>query len=276
MILCVGEILADVIDGKRHAGGAPFNVACDLAAIGAKVGFYGAVGRDGDGAFLTNFASMRALNPLDIQVKDTRTTTAIVTLQDGERSFRFVSDGTDSQFAQPSDSDIERADIVHIGSLAFSSDEGERKINALADAVKAHSKLLSFDVNYREGLSVNALCAFSQRADIIKLSADEIGLFTMEKDPLCALKNLFPRATVVALTLGANGAIVRFKGEIYTQKAQVQKAVDTTGAGDAFMAGLLCGLDGKKIDAQVVRDALKKAVETAAIAVAQRGAIIGN
>ena len=54
MIVCIGEILADMIgfnkDGvisfNRYAGGAPFNVACDIKKLQGKAGFVGCVGND--------------------------------------------------------------------------------------------------------------------------------------------------------------------------------------------------------------------------------------
>ena len=53
MIICAGEILIDrFIDGEKHIdkpGGAPFNVACGMAKVGCKVGFFGSVGDDEEG-----------------------------------------------------------------------------------------------------------------------------------------------------------------------------------------------------------------------------------
>ena len=68
MILCVGEILADMfgltVNGtffyERNAGGAPFNVACAIKKFGGSSGFVGNVGDDAIGKFLVDFAVNRA------------------------------------------------------------------------------------------------------------------------------------------------------------------------------------------------------------------------
>ena len=75
MIICVGEILADLIgrehDGifsyDRFAGGAPFNVACGLKKLGAACGFYGSVGDDLIGDFLISFAERQNFDFLEIR-----------------------------------------------------------------------------------------------------------------------------------------------------------------------------------------------------------------
>ena len=97
MIICVGEILADMIGEKRgeaffyerKAGGAPFNVACAAKKFGARTGFVGCVGDDTIGGFLKDFARSRGLDSLDISVDEgANTTLAFVDINaSGERSF---------------------------------------------------------------------------------------------------------------------------------------------------------------------------------------------
>ena len=99
MILCVGEILVDMIgtnrDGsffyERKAGGAPFNVACGVKQFGAQSAFVGCVGDDIIGNFLEKFARARDLDVLLLKRDETRNTTlAFVELDEqGERSFCF-------------------------------------------------------------------------------------------------------------------------------------------------------------------------------------------
>ena len=99
MVLCIGEILADMIGEEkngivtyeRKAGGAPFNVACALKKFGASVKFVGSVGDDLIGDFLIKFARDFGMDT-DCIVKDENrnTTLAFVELnEEGERSFCF-------------------------------------------------------------------------------------------------------------------------------------------------------------------------------------------
>ena len=100
MVLSIGEILVDIFkEGESKsifAGGAPFNVAANIAHFNGDVAFYGAVGRDEYGDFLKEFAFKR-IKRLFIETKEDKSTTqAIVTLTNGERSFKFVrDDGSD-------------------------------------------------------------------------------------------------------------------------------------------------------------------------------------
>lgn len=100
MIICVGEILADLIgrehDGifsyDRFAGGAPFNVACGLKKLGAACGFYGSVGDDLVGDFLISFAERQNFDFLEIRKDNERNTTlAFVELdKGGSAAFPFT------------------------------------------------------------------------------------------------------------------------------------------------------------------------------------------
>ena len=99
MIICAGEILADMIGKEeggivtyeRHAGGAPFNVACGLKKLGAACGFCGSVGSDLIGDFLSRFAEEQGFGFLMLgKEPDRNTTLAFVELgEGGERRFSF-------------------------------------------------------------------------------------------------------------------------------------------------------------------------------------------
>lgn len=99
MILCIGEILADMIGSKREqsmrfdcfAGGAPFNVACGIAKLGCRAAFFGCVGNDAVGRFLREYADgVKGLQSRISVSPDRNTTLAFVTLsEEGERSFSF-------------------------------------------------------------------------------------------------------------------------------------------------------------------------------------------
>lgn len=257
MILCVGEILADMIGEKkrngyfyeRKAGGAPFNVACAVKKLGGSVAFAGAVGNDPVGDFLKSYAENKNFDELLIPVrKNKNTTLAFVEISDdGERTFGFYRKNTaDSDLPQISDELLRKANIVHFGSLMLSEKAGFDYALKLANRAKEAGKLVSFDVNYRgdvfgdEKNATKAYLSFLPLCDIIKFSEDETELFGEDYIER-KLKN-----SLVLITRGAKGCEWRHNGRTERVKTIQIKPVDTTGAGDAFLGGALFGLDKEK------------------------------
>ena len=258
MILCVGEILADMVgsvrDGtvyyERKAGGAPFNVACAAARFGAKTSFVGSVGDDLIGQFLKEYAEGRGLDNCLIRVDCQRNTTlAFVELdENGDRSFCFYRHGTADYLLPEIPEDLlTQADIIHIGSLMLSTTEGYTYAMELAGIAHRHGKPVSFDVNYRsdifrdEKTAVETYRKLLSHVDIVKLSEDEVKIFTEEY----VQTELHDK--LVFVTLGKNGAEWRYHGNSHRIPTIDLKPVDTTGAGDAFYAGVLSRLDGKPL-----------------------------
>ena len=130
MVLCVGEVLVDMIayetpEGvsyQRKAGGAPFNVACAINKFGGSASFVGAVGNDTIGSFLESFIKKQNLVSFHLEKNLNRNTTlAFVDLDsEGERSFCFYrTTGTfswqnsrASAFAYPSNNGDGRYDSL--------------------------------------------------------------------------------------------------------------------------------------------------------------------
>ena len=255
MILSVGEILVDMIGAEkentfyyeRKAGGAPFNVACAVAKFGAKSGFVGCVGDDTVGNFLEKFVKGQGLTLSYVKKEQTvNTTLAFVELdKNGERSFCFYRKNTaDYHLPEVPEDIFAQADIVHIGSLMLSEAEGEKYALQLAERAKKSGKLVSFDVNFRDDIfrdteaAVTVYKKLIEKSDIVKFSEEETDIFTQAYvDGLTD--------TLVCVSLGAEGSEWRYCGKSAKVPTVPVKPVDTTGAGDAFYAGVLSQLDGK-------------------------------
>lgn len=274
MILCIGEILADMIgeaagaDGapvfRMFCGGAPFNVAVNAKQSGAKVAFSGKVGRDPVGRFLTDYSEKVGFDYLDIQHDEVRNTTlALVTLTDGEREFAFFRHDT-ADFNMNADlvdlSAYEDLNVVHLGSLMLSEKAGRDFADAVIKKVRAANKILSFDVNFRLDLydgigdAVKAYRPYVAEADILKFSDDEITAFTGETTVEAAARALYKKDRLLLVTLGSRGSAYFYNdasGVVPTEKV---KPIDTTGAGDAFFGAVLCRLDGKNVAALTKKD----------------------
>lgn len=256
MILCIGEILADMIgeekDGafayQRRAGGAPFNVACACGKFGAQSAFFGSVGKDAIGDFLVDFAGKQPLEEVYLRRDRKRNTTlAFVDLDSsGERSFSFYRKNTaDYHLDSVPDELMRRCSIVHIGSLMLSEKIGRKYASEVVAQAHRLKKLVSFDVNFRDDIfpdrreAVRVYREIIAQADIVKFSEDEVKIFTEEY--VNGLKN-----ALVCISLGKNGSRYRYRENSRVLPSISVRPVDTTGAGDAFYGGILSQLDGVK------------------------------
>ncbi|MBR4496058.1 MAG: carbohydrate kinase [Acholeplasmatales bacterium] len=260
MILCIGEILVDMIGNEkngvtsfeRYPGGAPFNVCAGINRLGGKAGFIGSVGNDLMGHFLKSFVDKLNLEYQDIYLDNEHNTTLafVANSADGERSFSFNRKNTaDYQIKIESLEKIKDANIIHLGSLMLSEKKGIKIADEVVRLTKKYNKLLSFDVNYRDDIfnskeeAINISLTYLKKADIVKLSEDEVKLLSGLDDLDLGIKKITLDNQLVLVTLGSNGSRFYFKGMTETVPTMKIKAVDTTGAGDAFYASILKHVD---------------------------------
>ena len=286
MLLCIGEILADMIGEEkngittyeRKAGGAPFNVACALKKFGADVKFVGSVGDDLIGQFLIKYAKDFGMDTTYIhQSAERNTTLAFVELnEEGDRSFCFYRKNT-ADYVMPKVDDelIKMADTLCIGSLMLAD---EKCVEYALDIInRAHflGKTVAFDINYRTDIykdTESAIRTYKKilaLADIVKLSEDEVEIFSW--DYVNGLND-----KLVLITLGKNGSEWHYGGKGNRIPSIDVKPIDTTGAGDAFFAGTLSQLDkyvGKPLTEQILNDALSFGNVAGALNTMGRGAI---
>lgn len=295
MILSIGEILADMIGQRKgedvlflkHPGGAPFNVACNLARLGTDTGFCGRVGNDIIGKYLSDFALEIGFKMLDMQRDVQRNTTlAFVELdENGERSFCFYRKNTADYHIDTSrlDSLIKEADTVHLGSLMLSEKEGRSCADIIIELTKKNRKRLSFDINYRDDIfptpkeAVSTYSHYMEQADIIKFSKEEAMLFTGTSSFEDAVEKIKKKSSLSFITLGSEGSICVYRGDVYHMETVRVNCVDTTGAGDAFLAGALSVIDGaKEYTQEIIENALRIGNVCGAITATEYGAINKN
>jgi len=270
-LAAVGELLIDFTPAgtddqgsvryARNAGGAPANVLCMAAKLGLKTAFIGKVGADSFGDFLEQTLIGQGIDTQGL-VKDAQafTTLAFVTLSGSERSFDFCrKPGADMLLrAEELNCDVlSQAKFVHFGSVSLSETPGSLATLQAVHLAKQHGACISFDPNYRpflwpdRELAKKAILNAAALSDVIKLSEEELELVTgFGTDALeqgaQALLDL--GASLVLVTLGANGSAA------FTKKVQARaagfavKAVDTTGAGDSFTGAVLSRLAALSLD----------------------------
>ncbi|MDN4494654.1 carbohydrate kinase family protein [Ureibacillus aquaedulcis] len=262
-ILCIGELLIDFfsIDRKaslldsdtftKRAGGAPANVCAAIAKLGGEAHFCGKVGNDAFGDFLQN--TLEQLNVhTTLLLKDNShpTTLAFVSLQeDGQRDFIF-NRGADANLSVE---DVplhifNTVKLVHFGSAtALLPGPLQQTYRTLLDAAKDNQCYISFDPNFRSDLWKGHEAEFVKLArdliakcDFLKVSDEELFLLTNEKDIPKAVTELHNLgAKCIAITLGKDGTYLSCKGAATIIPSIPIQAVDTTGAGDAFVGATL-------------------------------------
>ena len=263
LVICIGELLIDffcierntsLIDGKtfsKEAGGAPANVAATIAALGGNAAFAGKVGSDSFGDFL--IWTLRNLSvDTSMIVKDAvlPTTLAFVSLtQEGERDFQF-NRGADKNLALsdlPEDR-IMQSKIIHFGS-ATALLEGKLRDTyfGLMETAKANGIFISFDPNFRSDLWRGNETEFIERSksaisqsDFVKVSDEELFLITRDEDIIKGIEELHQLgAGIVAVTKGKEGSLISNGENVALVPSPKINAIDTTGAGDAFIGAIL-------------------------------------
>lgn len=291
----LGELLIDFIPGSeeasyiRKAGGAPANVAIAVAKNGLQASMCCKVGDDDFGRFLMDtLAEYNVKAACPELCSEAVTTMAFVTLQpDGERRFTFArKPGADMLLREDEvkEEDIADSVIVHAGSCTLSA---QPVASATVRALRlGHEmgKLVSFDVNYRnvmwnddiEGCT-KAVKEILPYVDLLKISEEEVDMLGGEAALPEVMKN--NGISMIMETLGSDGAKALFDGQEIRIHGRKVKAVDATGAGDAFWGAFLARLRilgvSKKEDltADIIRDAMRYGNVSGSICVQHKGAI---
>ncbi len=299
-IVCFGDLLIDFVPTengldfadlptfKPAPGGAAANVAVGLAKLGGKSAFMGKVGDEAFGHLLVETLRGAGVDVGPLRLDDrARTALAFVSLRkDGERDFLFYRHPSADMLFKPDEVDlavIDKADIFHFDSISLASQQPcETALFAVDHAVK-NGKLVSYDVNLRlplwdsEAAAREGVIEGLKRANIVKLSEDELAFMTGDIEASAIRSKLWhDDLRLAVLSLGHQGCIALTPtDEMLVPSFQVD-VVDTTGAGDGFVAGLLYGLgDGReKIDnPQQIVECCRFANAVGALTATGRGAI---
>jgi fructokinase len=264
MVCVIGEALIDLVlaapavdasgtDGYlAHPGGSPYNVAIGLARLGQRSRLLARLSSDAFGRQLRAHAEANQVD-LSLAVSAGEPSTLAVVSLDAQRNatYDFYRTGTaDWQWtATELDRVPQDAGWVHTGSLASWTEPGAGAIEARLVQL-APSCLISFDPNIRAELLADRDSAVARierlvgLSDVVKASAEDLAWLY----PRVAVPEVMARwrdngPTIVVVTDGGRGAyLLAAGGEPGTVPAVPVPIVDTVGAGDAFMAGLINAL----------------------------------
>lgn len=229
-------------------------MATGLARLGRRVAFQGVVGDDPFGDLLARRLGAEGIELHLRRDAAARTGVAFVALDErGDRSFFAPArEHTADKHLRRSDVDaalVARARWLHAGLFAHLLPDARDALRAALDAARAGGTRVSFDPNVRLHLwgdvaDLRAACdEVLPRCDLVKLSEEECEIATGEVEPERAAARLEALGVALAcVTLGEEGALLRRRGRVLRVPAETVEVVDTTGAGDGFLAGLLAAL----------------------------------
>ena len=290
--LVIGEALIDIvrpIDGpaQEYVGGSPLNVAIGLARLGHDVELACSIGDDPHGRAVRAHLAADGVPLTEGSASAARTPTATATLDEsGSATYEF-----DIEWAPPA---LPGGFAhLHTGSIGATLQPGATTVREAVEAARA-TTTISYDPNARPSLmgdphdvrsDVEQLVGLS---DVVKASDEDVRWLYGEDVPLAEVAALWAQLSppLVVITRGGEGALVHLSmGLTVDLPGRTVEVVDTVGAGDSFMSGLLSGLlDAGLLGGSDARDrlrtatlaqvrpALERALATSAITVSRAGA----
>ena len=300
-IVTVGEILIDLTYSGRdngipvytaNPGGAPANVAVAAARLGAKAAFIGKVGRDYYGDFLRRTLEDNGVDVSGMLTDErNRTTLAVVSVAEtGERSFSFYRKNCADTLLSSEEISAEMlgsTHFLHFGSVSLTDEPSRSATLYAAKKAKELGATVTYDPNYRANLWTDAAKAIAEMEsvfgmiDILKISDEELPLFTGTTDPAEGTKQLYNRYGIplILLTLGPDGAFWRRGDETGRADGFKVKVADTNGAGDTFFGAFLSRMAAlgvyrpEQLSTQQLFESVRTANLAASLTTSRHGAI---
>ncbi|GAA3639788.1 PfkB family carbohydrate kinase [Microlunatus ginsengisoli] len=292
-LLSLGEALIDVVIGlgsaEEHVGGSLLNVAVGAATLGRPTSIASWWGKDERGDRLAAWADSAGVEIVPGTNWADRTSVAFADLDEhGRARYEF-----DLDWQVPVIEDLSRHGHVHTGSIAATLEPGGSQVVELVTRAKTHATI-SYDPNIRPSV-MSSPAAVRDRienlvglSDLVKASDEDLG-WLYPDEPVEEVMRRWVRSgpAMVVVTRGpwgAHAALASDRDMLHVDQLTVP-VVDTVGAGDSFMAGLVSGLldsgllgsleAGRRLREAgwaAVQPALHRAVVTSALTVSHAGA----
>jgi sugar/nucleoside kinase (ribokinase family) len=236
----------DGVSVSRCAGGSAANTIIGVADFGGNVAYAGKTGRDDLGEFC--LADMRKMGvTIEVSPAEGRTGTCVVLITPDAQRTMLTSLGVSSTLG-PDDIDeaeICKAQYVYVEGYLFTGESTKAAALKAIELAKSNGVKVAFTVSdpfliehYRDEF----LALIEGPVDLLFCNLEEASSLTGLQDVIDCAREIHRHAQNVALTLGANGSILMHEGEAIVIEGVSVDAVDTTGAGDMYAAGLLFGI----------------------------------
>jgi fructokinase len=280
MIVVAGEALVDVIadaSGTLLAmpGGAPFNVAANVARLGVPCTFLGRISEDPFGVRLRAELESAGVTLAAAEPVSVPTTLALAQLDEaGVADYRFYIVGTSAAALQPSDlpaSLLAGARALALGGLGLVYEPIRSTLLGLVAQLPADVAVV-LDPNCRPRATPDlasyreTIATLLARVDVLKISAEDVAVLAPGTDPVqYGVDALAVGPQAVLITHGPDSVSVITPAGVRSVPVPPVQVVDTIGAGDAFVAGVLAWLHAQPdFDPRAIAlDALCRGVEAA-------------
>lgn len=299
-VTALGELLVDFTENgmseqgnpllEANPGGAPCNVLSMLQNLGKRTAFIGKVGADAFGQMLIQTVKERGIDTENLVTdEEVHTTLAFVhTAEDGDRSFSFYRNpGADMMLKWDEVKQEILADtkIFHFGTLSMTDEGIEAVTKKAVQKAKEMGAIISFDPNLRPPLWSNLEDAKSRmwygisQCDILKISDDEIEFLTgtddIDKGVRIIMEHSHP--SLICATMGKHGSKAYYNGKtVFGEPFLREDTIETTGAGDTFMACVINSVLENGIDSLTekdLQDMLEFANAASSIITTRKGAL---
>ena len=299
-VAALGELLIDFTENgtsgqgnpvyEANPGGAPCNVLSMLNKLGHRTAFLGKVGNDIFGRQLRAAVESAGIDVSGLLTdEDVRTTLAFVeTKPDGDRDFSFYRNpGADMMLREDEvrHDIIADAKIFHFGTLSMTHEGVRNATKKALRAAKEAGAVISFDPNLRPPLwkklgdAADKMWYGISQCDILKISDDEISFLTGTADIDQGIGKIMEQycPALICATMGKDGSKAYYKGKsVYAEPFLQKNTIETTGAGDTFMACILNTVLDKGINGLSENDMyemLRFANAAASIITTRKGAL---
>ena len=298
MIICCGEALIDMIpttlDSGETAfipkiGGAVLNTSICLGRLGANVGFLGAVSKDLFGEQILEELINSKVNTSFCIETSNNTTLAFAKIANGTTTYSFFDENSSNRTICLKDVVLDDSvvDTIYVGGISLMSEPNGTEIENFI-AKESSKKIVFYDPNVRpnfiedRSLFIQRFEKILSQSDIIKISEEDLEWLY----PNGSFEEIYKQwlnlgLSIIVLTKGSEGAIIKTKNYEVTSRGEKVEVVDTIGAGDIFNGALLSSLSKHKsfskkdlinIDKESLEESLKFANKVAAISVGRTGA----
>ncbi|MEK5214943.1 carbohydrate kinase family protein [Psychrobacillus sp. FSL H8-0487] len=235
----------------KFLGGATVNVAAGVARLGAASSFITVTGENETSEFVRNELAAEGVDLSFSQIVPEKEVSGVYVhlLENNERHFeRYVDVTPDIQvdFSAIKNEIIHETSVFHFCSGTLFHPIALGTTRKIVENMKKSNVLISFDANIRplrwssEESCRETISSFFNMVDILKLTEEELFFLTETTSIEDGIKSMQQyNIEALLITIGAEGTYAVLHGEVVHVPVEKVIPVDTTGAGDAFVAGIL-------------------------------------